>query len=69
VRGTGVAAKRAVGGATVSAGRRGELKGRRERADVTWCRTAAATAAAKSKAARETARWRWVGGAGRTWQR
>ncbi|KAJ7856265.1 hypothetical protein B0H14DRAFT_2578989 [Mycena olivaceomarginata] len=52
VRGTGVAAKGAVGGATVSAGRRGEVKGRRVRADVTWRGTAAATAAATSKAAR-----------------
>jgi hypothetical protein len=52
VHGTGVAAKRAVGGATVSAGRRGEAKGRRVRADVTWRGTAAVTAAATSKAAR-----------------
>jgi hypothetical protein len=53
--GTGVAVKRAVGGATMTVGRRGEVKGRRVRADsavVPWHWTAAATVAAMSKAVR-----------------
>jgi hypothetical protein len=55
-RGTGVAAKRAAGGATVSTGRRGEAKGRQVRADVMWRGTAATTAAAMAAATSKTVR-------------